>query len=115
MESVEKSLKRLFIRIVTSFRSSKKYLPSEVPTESFKKILVIRQHDQLGDLLITTPALRALRKKFPHAYIACVVREYTAPVMLNNPNVDDVIIFYEKLWRWNISKWIHFWKSIRQG
>lgn len=115
MSALEKFFKRFLLRIVTLSRSSKHYAPQEIPINSFKRILIIRQHDQLGDLLITTPAIRAVRKRFPHAYLAVVVREYTAPVMLHNPNVDDVIIFYEKLWRWNISKLIQFWKGIRSN
>ncbi|MBW7889160.1 MAG: glycosyltransferase family 9 protein [Bacteroidetes bacterium] len=115
MASFEKSLKRFLLRLAALFRPSGFFTPQEIPIESFKKILVIRQHDQLGDLLITTPALHALRKKFPYAFIAVVVREYTAPVMLNNPNVDEVIIFYEKLKRWNISRLVHFWRRLRSS
>ena len=114
MRPLEVTLKRLLFRLINAFRSGTRYA---LPTshDSFNRILIVRQHDQLGDLLIATPALRAMRRKFPNAFIAVVVREYTAPVVEHNPYIDEVIVFYEKLWRWNIRKLIMFWKSLRNG
>ena len=113
MQPLEVTLKRYLFRLINAFRSGKQYAPSELPIDSFERILIIRQHDQLGDLLIATPAVRALRRKFPNAFIAIVVREYTAPVVQNNPYVDEIIVFYEKLWRWNVHKVITFWNEVR--
>ncbi len=115
MKNVEKFLRRFFIRVITIFFARQSISPTQLPLHSFKRILIIRQHDQLGDLLITTPAIRSVRTRFPEAYIAVVVREYTAPMMFNNPNVNEVIIFYENLKRWNWQKWKIFWKSIRKN
>ena len=113
MRPLEVTLKRLLFRLINAFRSGTRYAVSQLPDDSFNRILIVRQHDQLGDLLIATPALRALRRKFPHAFIAIVVREYTAPVVGHNPYIDEVIVFYEKLWRWNVRKFILFWKMLR--
>ena len=115
MRSLELFLKRLLFRLISSIRQKKQFNPSELPLQSFKRILILRQHDQLGDLLLATPAIRAVRKKYPDAFIALVVREYTAPLVEHNPNIDEVIVFYEKLWRWNISRLIGFWRSLRGG
>ena len=113
MLPLEVTLKRLLFRLINVFRSGTRYAASQLPINAFNRILIVRQHDQLGDLLIATPVLRAMRRRFPNAFIAVVVREYTAPVVDNNPYVDEVIVFYEKLWRWNIRKLIMFWKSLR--
>ncbi|MGA7160550.1 MAG: glycosyltransferase family 9 protein [Bacteroidota bacterium] len=113
MRPLEHFLKRLLLRLIGLFRSGAQYSVSQLPVASLNRILIIRQHDQLGDLLIATPSFRALRKTFPHAFIAIVVREYTSPIVENNPYVDQVIIFYEKLWRWNVRKAVAFWKSLR--
>ncbi len=113
MPSLEQFFKRFFFRLLYSFFSRPPYSVQQLPLHTFKRILIVRQHDQLGDLLIATPAIRAVRKRFPSAYIAIVVREYTAPMMLNNPNMDSVIIFYEKLARWNLSKVKSFWQALR--
>jgi heptosyltransferase-2 len=58
---------------------------------SIKKILVIRP-DAIGDLLLATPALAALRQKFPEAHIALMVRPYNQFVIKNNPDIDEVIV-----------------------
>lgn len=55
-----------------------------------REILVIRPND-LGDLLTTTPALAALRQRFPSSRIVAAVGSWGSPVLQNNPNVDEVV------------------------
>jgi len=57
-----------------------------------KKILVIRR-DNIGDLVCTTPALAALRARFPEARIDVLVNDYNAPVLASNPDIDRVWIY----------------------
>ena len=113
MRLLEQLIRRVLLRLIGTLRAREHPTPGNIPLESIHKILIVRQHDQLGDLLIATPAIRALRLRFPSAYIAVVVREYTAPVLLNNPYVDEVIVFYDKLWRWNLQRLISFWRALR--
>ena len=48
--------------------------------KDFKKILVMRI-DAIGDLIMTRPALSALRQKFPHAQIDLLVSNETVPLL----------------------------------
>jgi ADP-heptose:LPS heptosyltransferase len=114
MSVIERFLKRLLLQIVGLFRSGRTFTPRELPVNRLKRILIVRQHDQLGDLLITTPAIRAVRKRFPNAYIGVVVREYTAPLIWDNPNVDEIIVFYEKLKKWNTQMFSLFLDQLRR-
>ncbi|MDD5195768.1 MAG: lipopolysaccharide heptosyltransferase II, partial [Candidatus Omnitrophica bacterium] len=50
----------------------------------------------LGDALMTTPALRAIKENFPLSFIAVMAVERVAPVFKDNPYVDEVIIFDER-------------------
>lgn len=59
-----------------------------------KSVLFIRR-DNIGDLVCTTPAIRALRIKYPKAHIGVLVNSYNAGVLDGNPDVDEVFI-YEK-------------------
>ncbi|MBI5888734.1 MAG: glycosyltransferase family 9 protein [Deltaproteobacteria bacterium] len=58
------------------------------------KILFIRR-DNIGDLVCTTPAIRAVRLKFPQARIAVLVNSYNAGAVADNPDIDEVYV-YEK-------------------
>lgn len=55
-----------------------------------KNILVVRT-DRLGDLVLVTPALGALRRRFPDARITALVHPYAAPLLENHPFVDEII------------------------
>jgi heptosyltransferase II len=57
-----------------------------------KRILLTRT-DRLGDLVLTTPAIKAVRNAYPGAYIAMIVRPYTEPVARGNPYLDEIIVY----------------------
>ncbi|HDT14951.1 MAG TPA: glycosyltransferase family 9 protein [Firmicutes bacterium] len=54
-----------------------------------KKILVIRP-GAIGDVLLTTPFVRALKKALPGAVIDYAVRPFAAEVLEGNPNIDNI-------------------------
>src|ERR1700681_2181737 len=56
------------------------------------RILVVRLAS-LGDLLITTPALRALRTTFPEAHIGVLTTPSSAPALRGLDSFDEVITF----------------------
>jgi len=56
-----------------------------------RRILVVRT-DRVGDVVLATPLIRALRRTFPSAYIAAMVRPYTRAVLENNPHLDDILL-----------------------
>ena len=59
-----------------------------------KRILIINVN-WLGDVLFSTPFIRAIRKKFPTSYIACMVVQRCKPMLELNPNIDEIIIYDE--------------------
>jgi len=56
------------------------------------KVLLVR-NDNLGDLICTTPAIEALRKKYSKAKIDIVVNSYNYLGIRNNPFVDKIYIY----------------------
>jgi lipopolysaccharide heptosyltransferase II len=54
-------------------------------------ILLIRLR-LIGDVVFTTPLLRALKRAFPDARISYLVEEAAAPVVARNPHIDEVIV-----------------------
>jgi len=57
-----------------------------------KRILIVRQ-DRLGDVVLSTPLPREIKKEFPDAYVAVLVKKYTKAVYENNPFVDAIILY----------------------
>jgi len=55
------------------------------------KILLIRPR-LIGDVVFTTPAIRAIRRHFPEARISYLVEPEAAPVLRGNPHLDEVVI-----------------------
>ena len=60
-----------------------------------KKILVTFLM-QLGDLILTTPFIRALREAAPNSHITMLVDEKLKDVVLHNPCLDEVITIDKK-------------------
>jgi heptosyltransferase-2 len=68
----------------------------KVPTlgemKRFRKILVI-QTAFIGDVILITPLIRAVRSMFPNATIDALVIPETREVLDNNPNLDGILTF----------------------
>jgi lipopolysaccharide heptosyltransferase II len=58
---------------------------------SAKRILVVRL-ENLGDILVTTPAIHAIRASLPQSRITVLASPRGKPAVLLNPEVDDVIV-----------------------
>ena len=56
-----------------------------------EKFLVVRT-DRMGDVILSTPVLEAIKSHFPKSHVAIMVSSYTKDVLNNNPHLDDVII-----------------------
>jgi len=65
------------------------------------KILLIR-NDNIGDLINTTPAIEALRKKYKDAKIDIVVNSYNYIAIDNNPFVDQIWVYTKPKHKKNI-------------
>ena len=58
-------------------------------------ILVIKI-SSMGDVILVSPSLKALRKKFPQARIYCLVGKEAREALQNCPYVDDLIVYDRK-------------------
>lgn len=60
------------------------------------KILIIKTH-AIGDVLMATPAFRALRELYPQAHLTLMVGQWSYPVVRYNPHINDFILFEESI------------------
>ncbi len=55
--------------------------------------ILIRSTNWIGDAIMTTPAVRTIRRNFPEAHIAILCYPWVADVFNASPHVDEVILF----------------------
>jgi heptosyltransferase-3 len=56
------------------------------------RILVARP-DRIGDVILSTPVIAALRAQYPNAHLTFLVRDFVAPIIRGIPGVDAVFIY----------------------
>jgi heptosyltransferase-2 len=70
--------------------------------QKFKRILIVRT-DKIGDVVLSTPVIEALRRVYPSAYLAMMVAAHTKDIVAGNPYLDKVIVYdkdnLHKSWR----------------
>lgn len=64
-------------------------MPSQ---EKSPRLLIVRR-DNIGDLVCTTPLIRALRERYPDGWIGVLANSYNAPVLDGNPDVNEVFVY----------------------
>jgi heptosyltransferase-2 len=84
------------IKVEDVLRQAREILTSnfELRTSNFEyeRILIART-DKIGDVLLSTPVIKALRDNLPNAYIAMMISPLTLEIIEGNPYLDEVIIY----------------------
>lgn len=70
--------------------------------DQIESIVAIRT-DRAGDLVVSLPAIRALKELFPKAKLAVVARSQNLVLLNNNPLIDELIAFQGF---WNLLKYL---------
>ncbi len=93
LKRIERRGKIVLARFCALFLKTHRIAPEHLSRLAISRILVIRQHNQMGDMLLAVPALRGLRRRFPHARISLIAASINTDVMLNNPYIDEVLTY----------------------
>ncbi len=78
-----------------------------------KKILII-EPNWLGDILFTTPAIRAIREKNPDAFIACMIHPRCTELLEDNPDINKLMLFDERVLHRSILGKLLFIRDLRR-
>ena len=68
----------------------------------------------LGDVILTTSALALIKNAYPTAKITLMVKRVVADAVINNPIIDDVIIFDYKSKENSLSKMVEMVREIKR-
>ncbi len=79
-----------------------------------KKILIIRQHNQLGDLLASSSLFRAIKRKHPEAMITLIVSPANKDAVAKNKYIDKVVVFDKGKHLW-LFEFFRFLSVLRSG
>ncbi len=55
--------------------------------------ILVRANNWIGDVVMMTPALHSLRAAFPHAAISVLAKPWVIPVLKNNPDISEIILY----------------------
>lgn len=72
-------------------------------TSQLNRLLILR-NDRLGDLVLTLPAINYARQVFPEASITALVADWTAPLLRDNPDLDQVLTDDGRCSAWQLGR-----------
>jgi lipopolysaccharide heptosyltransferase II len=106
---VEKSIKMVYYNLIRPVLKKIYYLtcisalralsfllfwvrPKKLHAGHVRKLLVVKL-ERIGDLVLSVPAIHALKRKFPKSHITLVVNPYTKAIVSNDPSIDEIIVY----------------------
>ncbi|MCP4049719.1 MAG: glycosyltransferase family 9 protein [bacterium] len=62
----------------------------QIPVKKVNKILVVRP-DAIGDMVLTLPCVRMIKKQYPEAQVSVLASPYNAQIIKNEEYIDEII------------------------
>lgn len=77
--------------VLASEESPEPLAPPRWDWESVKRVLVVRLRS-IGDTVLATPSLFALKRFLPEAQVDILVEDWVAPLLTDHPHIDNVVV-----------------------
>jgi heptosyltransferase-2/heptosyltransferase-3 len=96
LKYLERYGKRIIRSVARHVLKSDRIRAEEIDTDLIARILVVRQDGRLGNLVLMSPLLSALKAALPDAVLDVLISEGFEEVLAVNPNVDHVRVFRKR-------------------
>jgi len=88
--------KRCITNVIKSLIKPESVTKEDLTSESISRILVVRQDSRIGNLVLMSPLLAALKKAFSHAELNVIISKGFEDILAENPNVDTIRLYDKK-------------------
>ncbi len=113
-KQIEHLGKKFLVLILGFFLKQEKLDPEEVDLSRIERILAIRQDDRIGNLILTTPLLSALRRFFPKAQISYLASKTFHTLFHNSSLVDQILVAKKRQYIFHPLSLVSFIRKIRK-
>lgn len=87
-------LSKVIINLLKKYFSVKE--KTEYSLNNPERFLIIRQHNQFGDMLASVPLFRAIKEKYPNSKITLIASPENYYAITKNKYIDELFIFKKK-------------------
>jgi ADP-heptose:LPS heptosyltransferase len=93
---MEKKGKRLLGGAIQALTPSRRLNPDELDWNRVKRVLLVRQDRRIGDLVMNTPLFHGVRRRFPEAHVALLLKSGYEGLFADDPHISELIAFSRK-------------------
>src|SRR5262249_19632012 len=89
----ERALRRAVFGAMMGRQRTGAVTPAAVDLSTVRKVLLIRLNTRLGNLLLVTPVVAAVRRALPEAQVDLLCLDHYADLLAGNADIDCTITF----------------------
>jgi len=115
LKAVERQGKKLLRNFLSSLLRTRPVSPRRVQPGRIRRVLVVRQDERLGNVLLVTPLLLGLRRFLPEAHITVLVSRRFADVLRGNDDIDAILTLEKRRLLRNPFRLIPLIGTLRKG
>jgi ADP-heptose:LPS heptosyltransferase len=111
---IEQAGKRFLVSLLGLLLRQESLNQKDIDLAQITRILVIRQDDRIGNLILTTPLLAALRRFFPQAKVWYLASKTFHTLFSNSNLVDQILVAKKRLYIFHPLSLVLFIRRIRR-
>ena len=115
MISIEKILKKATLKFLSPFFKKSSNSSKQEHWKNFKKVLVFRLDNKLGNAILLLPLVQSIKNSIPNIEIDVMYSSNYAQVFENHPDIHSSIIYDQKYLLKNPFRYFTLIKQLRQN